>query len=96
MRGTSSPDLVAVVMEFRSWCRQMDLASAYVLCPLNHLVLDFMAWDRGWVNEQRSRGIPDQRCQRGLESKGRGQGCEINRDGVANGLGHRGGYLVDI
>ena len=28
-------------MEFQSWCGQMDLASAYVLCLLNRLVLDF-------------------------------------------------------
>ena len=28
-------------MEFRKGCRQMDLASACVLHPLNHLVLDF-------------------------------------------------------
>ena len=31
-----------VVAEFRSECRQMDLASACVLRPLNHLVLDFV------------------------------------------------------
>ena len=55
--------LELVVTEFWSWYRQKDLASAYMLCPLNHLVLDFMAWNRGWVNEQRSRGIPD-KCKR--------------------------------
>ena len=51
------------------WARgalTLDLASAYVLCPLNHLVLGFMAWNRGWVNERRSGGILDHRCQRGL------------------------------
>ena len=76
-RGVSTLDLV--VTEFQIWCGQMDLASAYVLHPLNHLVLDFVAWNRGWVNEQRSGGILDQRCQRGLESEGRSQGCEIDR-----------------
>ena len=73
----STPDLV--VVEFQSWCGQMDLASAYVLHPLNRLVLDFVVWNRGWVNKRRSRDIPDWRCQRGLESEGRSQGCEFNR-----------------
>ena len=77
-------------MEFRSWCRQMDLASAYVLCPLNHLVLDFVVWNRGWVNEWRSGGIPDWRCRRGLESEGKSQDVKLNRDEVVNGLGLRG------
>ena len=73
----STPDLM--VMEFRSWCGQMDLASADVLRPLHCLVLDFMVWNGGWVNEWRSGGIPNQRCWRGLESEGRSQGCEINQ-----------------
>ena len=30
-----------IVTEFRMGCGQMDLASACVLCPLNHLVLYF-------------------------------------------------------
>ena len=38
------------------------------------------------MNERRSGGIPDWRCRRGLESKGRSQGCEIG-DKVANELG---------
>ena len=42
----------------RSGCGQMDLASACVLQPLNCLVLDFVVWVRGWVNEQRSGGVP--------------------------------------
>ena len=63
----STPDLV--VMEFQSRCGQMGLASAYVLRPLNRLVLEFVVW-RGWVNKRRSGGIPDQ-SQRGLESEGR-------------------------
>ena len=75
--GASTPDLV--VAELRSWCGQIDRASAYVLHPLNHLVLDFVVWDRGWVNKRRSRGIPDQKCWGGLESEERSQGCEINR-----------------
>ena len=37
--GVSTPDLI--VLEFQKGCGQMDLASACVLCPLNHLVLDF-------------------------------------------------------
>ena len=90
----STPDLG--VVEFRSWCGQIDLASAYVLCPLNRLILDFVAWDRDWVNEWRSGGIPDWRCRRGLESEGRGQGCKLIGVDVANGLGLRGGNLVNI
>ena len=73
----STPDLM--VVEFQSWCRQMDLASAYLLCPLNRLVLDFVGWNRGWLDEQRSGGIPDRRCRRGLESEGKSQGCETKR-----------------
>ena len=46
-KGASTLDLA--VMEFQSWCGQMDLASAYVLCPLNCLVLDFVTWNRGLV-----------------------------------------------
>ena len=38
-RGASTLDLI--VMEFRMGCRQMDLASACVLRPLNRLVLYF-------------------------------------------------------
>ena len=38
-RGASTLDLV--VTEFRMGCGQMDLASACVLHPLNHLVLYF-------------------------------------------------------
>ena len=36
-KGASTPDLI--VAEFRNGCRQTDLASAYVLRPLNRLVL---------------------------------------------------------
>ena len=64
-------------MEFRSGCGQMDLTSAYVLHPLNHLVLDSVMWNRGRVNEQRSGGM-DRRCWRGPESEGRSQGHNIN------------------
>ena len=35
-------------------CRQMDLASACVLCPLNRLVLYF---ETGGVTERTSRGL---------------------------------------
>ena len=48
-RGAPTPDLG----------EQTDLASAYVLRPLNHLVLDFEAWGRGWMNERKPRCIPD-------------------------------------
>ena len=41
----------------QSWCGQMDLASAYVLHPMNRLVLDFVAWNRGWVNKRRYTGL---------------------------------------
>ena len=37
--GASTLNLI--VAEFQKGCRQMDLASACVLRPLNHLVLDF-------------------------------------------------------
>ena len=59
----------------------MDLASAYVLHPLNRLVLDSMVWDRGWMNERRSGCIPDRSCQRGLvEGKGRNQGSTLQSE----------------
>ena len=67
-KGASTLDLV--VADFRSRCEQMDLTSACVLCPLNRLVLDFMVWVRGWVNEQRSGGVLDWRHQRGLRARG--------------------------
>ena len=92
--GALTSDLV--VGEFWSRCGQMDLASAYVLRPLNRLVLDFMAWNRGWVNEWRSGGILDQRCWRGLESEGRIKDVKLVGDKVANELGLRGANLVDI
>ena len=38
-RGASTLDLIA--MEFQVECGQTDLASAYVLCPLNCRILDF-------------------------------------------------------
>ena len=92
-RGASTLDLV--VVEFQSGCGQMDLASAYVLCPLNRLVLDFVAWNRGLVNEQRSGGIPDRRWWRGLWEWGEEPRLLI-RDEVANELELRGANLVDI
>ena len=64
----------------------MDLALAYVLRPLNPLVLDFVAWNRGWVNERRSGGILDWRCWRGGVKEVKLIGGE-----VANELGLRGG-----
>ena len=42
-----------MVIEFRMGCRQMDLASAYVLRPLNHWVLYF---ETGGVTERTSGG----------------------------------------
>ena len=57
----------------------MDLASAYVLCPLNYLVLDFEACGRGQMNKQKSRGILDRSFVRGdLESEGRRQDCQLS------------------
>ena len=73
--GVLTLDLL--VAEFRSRCGQMDLASACVLHPLNHLVLDFAVWVRGQMNEWRSGGVPDRRHQRGLRARG-GQGGNIN------------------
>ena len=67
-KGASTLDLV--VTEFQSGYGQMDLASACVLHPLNHLVLNFVVCVRGWVNEQRSGGVPDLRCWRGLRARG--------------------------
>ena len=88
-RRVSTPDLV--VTEFWRGCGRMDLASAYVLCPLNRLVLDFMAWNRGLVNEWRSRGIPDRRCQRGpLRVRGGVKDVRLIGDEVANELELRG------
>ena len=51
-QGALTLDLI--VVEFWSGCGQMDLASACVLCPSSCLVLDFIVWVRGQVNEQRS------------------------------------------
>ena len=78
-KGASTPDLI--VVEFRSGCGQMDLASACVLRPLNRLVLDFMVWVRGWVNEQRSGGVPDWRRRRGSGARGGVKACNINGTG---------------
>ena len=74
-KGALTPDLI--VVEFRSGCRQMDLASACVLCPLNHLVLDFAVWVRGQVNEQRFRGVLVRRWWRGLGARGGVKACNI-------------------
>ena len=41
-------------MEFQRGCEQMGLASACVLRPLNHLVLDFETRGVGGMNERRS------------------------------------------
>ena len=42
-----------------------DLASAYVLRPLNRLVLDFKACGRGQINERKSGSIPDRSLSEG-------------------------------
>ena len=86
-QGVLTPDLV--VAEFQSGCRQMDLASACVLRPLNHLVLNFVVQVRGWVNERRSRGVPDRRHWRGLRVREEVKVVILNK--VANGLRVRGG-----
>ena len=41
-KGASTLDMV--VAEFRRGSRRMDLASACVLRPLNHLVQDIVVW----------------------------------------------------
>ena len=54
----------------------MDLASAYVLRPLNHLVLDFEGCGRGWMNEQKSGGVLDRSLLEGtLRVRGGVKGC---------------------
>ena len=51
---------------------------SYVLRPLNHLVLDFVAWSRGWMNEWRSGCVLDWSCWRGLVGgEGRIQGSTL-------------------
>ena len=59
-----TPDLI--VAEFRRGCGQTDLASACVLRPLNHLVLDF----KMGMNERRS-GVYQTGDGRGDYSEGR-------------------------
>ena len=88
-QGGSTLDLA--VVEVWSWCGQMDLASAYVLRPLNCLVLDFVAWSRVRTNERRSGGILDRRCWRGLVGS-EGRKLEI---GTLNDWAWR-ANLVDI
>ena len=51
MRGVATLDLI--VTEFRMGCGQIDLASACLLRPLNHLVLYF---ETGGVTERTSGG----------------------------------------
>ena len=75
-KGVLTLDLI--VTEFQNGCGQMDLASACVLCPLNHLILDFEVRVRGWVNEQRSEGMLDWRWRRGLVARGGVKACNIN------------------
>ena len=52
----------------------------FSLCaaPLNRLVLDFVVWSRGWMNERRSRCISGRSCWRGLVGgEGRFQGSTL-------------------
>ena len=44
----------------------------FSLCaaPLESSGPGFRGWVRGWVNEQRSGGVPDRRCRRGLRARG--------------------------
>ena len=70
----------------------MDLASAYVLRPLNRLVLDFAVWNGGWVNERGSGDVGED-----LRARGGVKDMKLIGDEVANGLGPGGGAnLVDI
>ena len=66
-RGASTPDLI--VTEFWIGCGQTDLASAYVLCPLNHLVLDFKDKRGDGMNEQRF-GVYRTRVEEGFTARG--------------------------
>ena len=69
----------------------MDLASDYVLCPLNRLVLDFKACDRGQMNERKSGDILDQSLsERTLRVRGGVKVVNLVRDEVANDWEHRG------
>ena len=70
-KGASTPELI--VTEFRMVCRQMDLASACVLRPLNCLVLYFKMRG-GWGERAEVRGIPDQSWRKGLQ-----RGEELSR-----------------
>ena len=73
----------------------MDLASAYVLHPLNCLVLDFVTWNRGLVTS----GGPVYRTGdvgEDLRVKGRDKVVRLIRDEVASELELRGANLVDI
>ena len=71
-----TPDLV--VSEFWRWRGRTDLASAYVLRPLNRLVLDFEVWQRSdeWVEFQKYTGLVFVRGD--LESEGRSQDHQLS------------------
>ena len=68
----------------------MDLASAYVLHPLNHLVLNFKVWQR---SDERVEvwSILDQRLSEGTErARGGVKMVNLVGDGVANLVGNLG------
>ena len=93
-KGASTLDLV--VAEFWSWCRQMDLASAYVQHPLNRLVLDFVTWNRGLVMSGGPKVYQTGDVGEDLRVKGRDKVVRLIGDKVANELELRGANLVDI
>ena len=84
----SGPDGCGVAELVRTDGPGFNLCAA----SLNRLVLDFVAWDRGWVNKRRSRGILDRRCRRARREV---KDVKLIGDKVANGLGLKGGNLVN-
>ena len=69
----------------------MDLASAYVLRPLNRLVQDFEVCDRGQTNKWKSRGVLDWSLLEGAwRVRGGVEVVNLIGDNIANGLELRG------
>ena len=69
----------------------MDLASAYVLHPLNCLVLDFVAWNRGFGERAEVwRYTRPEMLERTLRVRGGVKDVKFNQDEVANELELRG------
>ena len=71
----STPDLI--VTEFQMGCGQMDLASAHVLRPLNHLVVDFEMGGLTEMSRQRS-GVSGPEMAEGVTVRGGVEADSIN------------------